>query len=74
MRQAIAYLLTTAVGSVLLLPLLMLGGGDPYGELVGVWSIPVLPLAALLVMTEFVVRHVVRMKNRIVSESESEND
>lgn len=72
--QAIAYLLTTAVGSVLLLLLLMLGGGDPYGELVGVWSIPVLPLAALLVMTEFVVRHVVRMKNRIVSESASEND
>lgn len=27
--QAIAYLLTTAVGSVLLLLLLMLGGGDP---------------------------------------------
>jgi len=74
LRAWLLLVLTTAVGSVLLLPLLMLGGGEPYGDLVGLWSIPVLPLAALLVMTEFVVRHVVRRKNRIVSESASEND
>ena len=74
LRAWLLLVLTTAVGSVLLLPLLMLGGGEPYGDLVGLWSIPVLPLAALLVITEFVVRHVVRRKNRIVSESASEND
>lgn len=73
-RAWLLLVLTTAVGSVLLLPLLMLGGGDPYGDLVRLWSIPMLPLAALLVITEFVVRHIVRRKNRIDSESASEND
>lgn len=74
LRGWLLLVLTTAVGSVLLLPLLMLDGGDPYGDLVGLWSILMLPLASLLVVTAFVVRHVVRRKNRIVSESASEND
>jgi hypothetical protein len=64
--------LTTAVGSVLLLPLMMLGGGDSYVDLVGLWSIPMLPLAALLIVTAFVVRHVVRQRNRILPEAARE--
>jgi hypothetical protein len=72
LRAWLLLVLTTVIGSVLLLPLLMLDGDDPYGTLVGLWSIVMLPLAALLVVTTFVVRQVMRRKSRIVSGSASE--
>lgn len=67
LRAWLLMVLTGAVGAVLLLPLLMLSGGDPYGELVGLWSIVMLPLAALLVVTTFVVRGVVPMNQSLVA-------
>lgn len=72
MRAWLLLLLTTTVGAALLLPLLMLDEGDPYRALVELWSIVMLPLAALLFVTTFVVREVVRRKHRIIPESESE--
>ncbi len=63
LRAWLLLVLATTVGSVLLLPLMMLGEGDPYGDLVRLWSIPMLPLAGLLVGTSLVVRHVVRRKS-----------
>ena len=74
MRAWLLLLLTTAAGAVLLLPLLMFDEGDPYGDLVGLWSIVMLPLAALLVVTTFVVREVFRCKNRIAADLASETE
>jgi TRAP-type C4-dicarboxylate transport system permease small subunit len=74
LRAWLLLLLTTAVGSVLLLPLLMLDEGDPYGDLLGLWSMVMLPLAALLAVTAFIVRRVARRRNRIVPESASETE
>lgn len=72
LRAWLLMVLTGAVGAVLLPPLLMLSGGDPYGELVSLWSVVMLPLAALLVVTTFVVRGVVQRKLRMDVESEHE--
>ena len=72
LRAWLLMVLTAAVGAVLLLPLLMLSGGDPYGELVGLWSVVMLPLAGLLVVTTFVVRGAMRRKRRACAESEWE--
>lgn len=69
LRAWLLLVLTMTVGSVLLLPLLMLGGGDPYVDLVGLWCILILPLAGLLVGTALVVRLVERGRNGVVSES-----
>lgn len=74
MRAWLLLLLTTAAGAVLLVPLLMLGEGDPYGDLVGLWAIVMLPLAALLVVTTFVVREALRRKHGVAADPASETE
>jgi NADH:ubiquinone oxidoreductase subunit 6 (subunit J) len=69
-------LLTTAVACVLLFALLMLDGRDPYGNLIGLWSMVLLPQAALLAGTATVIRLVSRVKDlgRSASATSAEED